>query len=350
MEKNLKTIELYSLHPGIKSLKDCIKYYRLEKLQTKYTFLWNPKSPKYLLVSEQIFYEQKYKNLLRKFYSMDIITIFWAGECIEPDMNIFDYAVCWDDNLHLDDRIARVPPVKEMFHLFVLEKGKNNVTPKDAHKLLQSKDRFCNFIYSNPNAHPMRDRLFYLLSTYKKVDSLGKHLNNASRPGTGYAGHRKETTLLKTNYKFSIAAENAAYAGYTSEKILTAFQAHTVPIYWGNPNVEKEYNKKAFINVQNFPTPEELLNEIRRIDESDELWCQMVSEPWETPEQEAKHDRQMEEYLSFIDHIFNQEFSQAHRVPVGFHPDKYKTCFGVLGKRTDLKNICKRIVYNIVKK
>lgn len=339
----MKTIELYSLHPGIKSLKDCIKYYRLEKLEKKYIFSWNPKSPKYLLVSEQLFYERKYIKLLKKYYSMGVITIYWAGECIEPDMNIFDYAVCWDDNLHLDDRIARVPPVKEMFHLFVLEEGKNNICLEDAHKLLQTKDCFCNFIYSNPNAHPMRDQLFYLLSTYKRVDSFGKHLNNTNHAGTGYAGHRKDTTLLKKKSKFSIAAENATYAGYTSEKILTAFQAHTVPIYWGNPNIEKEYNKKAFINVHNFLTPEDLLKEIKRIDESDELWCQMICEPWETPEQEAKHDQQMIDYLKFLDHIFNQEFSQAHRVPVGFHPDKYKARLGILNSKINIQYAFKKI-------
>ena len=54
---------------------------------------------------------------------------------------------------------------------------------------------------------------------------------------------------FESEYKFSIAFENASYSGYTSEKILEAFAAGTVPIYWGDPDIAKVYNSKAFINL-----------------------------------------------------------------------------------------------------
>lgn len=48
----------------------------------------------------------------------------------------------------------------------------------------------------------MRDKLFYNLSEYKRVDSLGKHLNNVNTKGTGYLGHHKDCVTLKEPYKF----------------------------------------------------------------------------------------------------------------------------------------------------
>ena len=49
----------------------------------------------------------------------------------------------------------------------------------------------------------------------------------------------------KSYYKFTIAAENAAFPGYTSEKLMTSFQAHSIPIYWGNRDVVDEFNPRG---------------------------------------------------------------------------------------------------------
>lgn len=59
---------------------------------------------------------------------------------------------------------------------------------------------------------------------------------------------------MKKPYKFSIAFENAWYPGYTSEKIVTSMLAGTIPIYWGNPDISREFNSASFINCHDFPT------------------------------------------------------------------------------------------------
>ena len=204
----------------------------------------------------------------------DAIRIMSCGEAVYPDMNLFDYAIWHCDTYYIDDRIIMLPLIETekgyMLDTFSeLDDSKKNISPKE---ILSRKKGFCNFIYANPKAHEMRDKLFYELSKYKRVDSLGAHLKNTEIEDTrNIAGWEKESIRLKTPYKFSIAAENATFPGYTSEKIMTSMMANTIPIYWGDPNVRKWFNEKSFINAMKYNSLEELVMRIREIDENDEL-------------------------------------------------------------------------------
>ena len=323
----MKDIYIYVLHPAVNSVEQMIKLFNMSKLSLKYNFVWSKEKPQYVIVSEHIYYKNKYFKELKKYFNEGLILIYWAGECIAPDMNIFDYAVCWDINMQLNDRIVRVPPAKEFFSSFVISDRDNGITKEKAEELFEKKNKFCCFIYSNPQAHFMRDAIFYKISEYKRVDSLGKHLNNVGTEGTGYENHRKETTTLKDNYKFSIAAENAVYDGYVSEKLLTSLQAHTVPIYFGSPYISEQFNPEAFIDVNKFDNLDGLLDEVRRIDASKEAWCNMIRQPWQTEEQVKKDKKQMEDYIAFWDNIFGKNFEECHRKPTGCNPNKYKEWF-----------------------
>jgi hypothetical protein len=81
-------------------------------------------------------------------------------------------------------------------------------------------------------------------------------------------------------YKFSIVFENASHPGYTTEKILNAFLANTVPIYWGNPLVSQDFNPKAMINCHDFESFEWVVEAIRELDQDDARYLQMLSEPF----------------------------------------------------------------------
>jgi len=139
-----------------------------------YDFILDPKNPDYIFASQDIFMNPEamsefryYKDQKEKPY----IYIFFADECATPDMNIFDYAISFDDNFNVDDRCMRY---------YRGTYGLSNVDEaiKNPMQYLAEKTKFCNFIYSNANAHPMRDNLFHKITEYKKVDSLGPHLNN----------------------------------------------------------------------------------------------------------------------------------------------------------------------------
>ena len=69
-----------------------------------------------------------------------------------------------------------------------------------------------------------------------------------------------------TQYEYSICLENGQKNGYFSEKIVDAFMAYTVPIYWGAPDIKNYFPEKSFytIDVTNSSSPTEVLAIISR--------------------------------------------------------------------------------------
>ncbi len=53
-------------------------------------------------------------------------------------------------------------------------------------------------------------------------------------------------------YQFSIVPENSRQSGYYTEKILDAFIAKTVPVYWGCPDIAKHFNTDGIIQFSDY--------------------------------------------------------------------------------------------------
>ena len=131
---------------------------------------------------------------------------------------------------------------------------------------------------------------------------------------------------LKRSYKFDIAAENARFYGYTTEKIMSSFMARTVPIYWGNPLIAEEFNPEAFVNANGMEA-EELLETVRRIDDDDNLWCRMVSAPPMTPVHVSRSELDLKSYRQWTARVFGMNLDDAHRRPEGTWAEIYKNQF-----------------------
>ena len=157
------------------------------------------------------------------------------------------------------------------------------------------------------------------------LDSLGPHLNNRGNK-TSRTSHdwRRLLVEMKRPYKFSIAAENACFDGYVTEKMISSFQSHTIPIYWGSPSVSEEFNHKAFINANNL-SDKELIDVVKNIDTNDELWCEMISQPAMTNAQQSSLAVESERFVKFFAEIFDAcPLEEKKRVPAGFWNDIYK--------------------------
>ncbi len=299
-------------------------YHNLGLDSERFKLIYDKFSPDYLFATEHIFTEWRERIDFKRLYSSKRVVLFWAGECISPDMNIFDYATTFDRDVAFSDRVIR-RPVVSFFGSFNEEPLNKRREITDLH--LREKVRFCNFIYSNPLAHPCRDALFYAISKYKHVDSLGSHLKNCdSQDSRSAADFEAKSVEMKRPYKFSIAAENARYRGYTSEKIITSFLARTIPIYWGDPYVELEFNPKAFINANNLDE-KSLLETVRAIDSDKNLWKEMISQPPMTEEQHDQMLREEARYRQFMEEIFSKPLKSVMRKPQGFWPDNYRRAF-----------------------
>jgi hypothetical protein len=121
----------------------------------------------------------------------------------------------------------------------------------DPELALREKTRFCVFLYSNPVYY--REAFFKALSTYKPIDAPGRSMNNmpAIDAVPGRFDWKTKVDFLR-QYKFVIAFENSSFPGYNTEKLTHAIEADTLPIYWGDPEIERSFNVRRFINAREY--------------------------------------------------------------------------------------------------
>ncbi len=201
--------------------------------------------------------------------------IFYTGENWRPDFWNCDYAFTFD---HLDDaRHYRLP----LYGLFD-DPGRLIKRNFDPRRVLAEKTRFCNFVYSNPLCG-VRNRFFHELSKYKPVDSGGRLCNNIGGPVA-------DKLALVRQSKFTIAFENESYPGYTTEKLTEPMLAESLPIYWGNPLVNRDFNTRSFISAHDWPSMEAVINRVIEIDRDDDLYLEHLREPW-------LHQNRLNEYI-----------------------------------------------------
>ncbi len=309
MKRAKHQVHIYMIHPNVHNAQELYSVLQLEHIdELDYEFIWDTDNPRFIVATELIYTDAMNRREFSRMYNEYVVTIFIASECMAPDLNIFDYAICFDDTIGEGRVISHVP---RGFYREYISKRENDLAHNMAlaRKALLNKSGFCNFIYSNPNGHKNREEIFYAINEYKKVDSLGAFLNN-----TGYSdGQRnilervRNTVELKSNYKFTIAFENATHRGYTSEKIYTSLEAHSIPIYWGNPEIDKIVNERAIINCHRYENFEQVMEKVKEIDSDDNKWCEMICEPWLTKEQEIEERKRKEAYYRFLERIFTQD-------------------------------------------
>ena len=146
---------------------------------------------------------------------------------------------------------------------------------------LESRSKFCAFVVTNPR-QPMRNAAFQWLSQYKSVDSAGRLFNNigpAIFAGLGGGGGELVKVDFYKQYRFVLAYENDSSPGYTTEKLLHAKVAGCVPIYWGDPKVERDFDTGGFIDARGVTTSGELIRLVKEVEENPELWRKKSAVP-----------------------------------------------------------------------
>ncbi len=323
----LPQIRIASMHEWMgRDLDSVIKGLRIKDKQLAARFVIDEENPDYLIASDHAILSHDSCSRLKGYLSrrQDCIFILHTCECIDPDLNVFDYAVCWNRDLKCADRITRcIPYIYSTTHQGT---DTNTLTPEEAKQILEGNPKFCCFMYSH-SSEP-RDSFFHLLSQYKHVDSLGKWLNNTGTQSTRDNSDWYSLSIdIKRGYKFSIAMENAVYRGYTTEKIVSSLQAHSVPIYWGDPTVTELINPKAFINCNDYSSFDEVIERVKEIDSNNDLWLDMVTQPWQTEEQYQKTLQIVGDYEDFMHNIFSQDLKSARRRSIGFWGDSCRFHF-----------------------
>jgi len=228
------------------------------------------------------------------------VSILYCGEAFVPNMLQCDWALGWVlDEIIQNSRHLRTPNYGLYPGYQKLIKPANY----DPVQILHSKSKFCAFVFWNPVG--LRDEFFTRLSAYRRVDAPGRcHHNMPPTAGKAspHAGRWDSTYFTDfvdflQPYKFAIVMGNKFFRGRTDEKPYGAMQANCLPIFWGNPDVEIDFNTKSFINMHECgiplaqQTPENVweckdkmfeyaINEIKRLDQNDSEYIEKLKQPW----------------------------------------------------------------------
>lgn len=168
-------------------------------------------------------------------------------------------------------------------------------------------EKFCNFVYSGGE---FREAVRFLeaLSQYKYIDSSGQLLNNT---GTVV----KDKVEFCSRYKFTIAFENDASPGYVTQQLTDAFAAGSLPVYWGAPDVCREFNPRRFINARDFRNHAELVRYIGHLDRNMDEYLSYFNGPL-FDQGKTGVDGLLDQAALFFRKIFREASAGRHAAPM----------------------------------
>mmetsp|Transcript_16301 Transcript_16301/g.32353 ORF Transcript_16301/g.32353 Transcript_16301/m.32353 type:complete len:261 (-) Transcript_16301:19-801(-) len=206
------------------------------------------------------------------------------------------------------------------------------------------KNTGANFLlYTNSHYIDYREEAALALSKIKPIHVMGKCQGNTSAPPIVHRlqspqcqpyeekkrppsvivvskerEERSNNYIAEREFRFVLMMENANSPGYISEKILDAFMAGSIPIYYGTTEVFDIFNKKAFI-YYDVGNPSDALNRIQYLENNPEEYRRMLEEPIL-----ADGERTIEKYFSFDDSIGHGLLKRRVREKLGF---PHRQCF-----------------------
>lgn len=264
--------------------------------------------PDYVICSSFYFYDYLDKPQVR---------IFFSSENYTPDFNLVDYGISFYP-IDFLDRHYSFPCLVDSFDVFQSLEGKSRDYPDS---ILEEKTYFASLIASHDSVNNLRSDLFYLLSKYKRVESLGELLYNMPNGEKVSRTDGSKREFLK-KCKFTLCCESLKQEGFVTEKILEALEADTIPIYYGSSTITDVINKDAFINLADYETLQEAVDRIIELDNDDEQYLQMLRQPiFADPDFIEKKMQGLEDFLC---HIFDQPLEEAGRRCHAFMPQDYE--------------------------
>jgi hypothetical protein len=192
------------------------------------------------------------------------------GENTRPSFYWSDFSIGFDRII--DDRFLRYP-----FWAWDVDTSKL-LRPFGENRISES-SKFCAFVVSNPVA-PIRNGLFQELSRHRFVHSPGKVFNNCEPlESRGSRNGIQAKNEFLSDFQFTIAAENSTYPGYTTEKPVDAFLAGSIPIYWGDPTIDCDFNPGSFVNFHRYGTITSTVDAVLALAEDSQAIDRMLSTP-----------------------------------------------------------------------
>jgi hypothetical protein len=206
-----------------------------------------------------------YGDFGRAHWGFDGLKAYVTGENMKPDFDQCDLAFTPFD-VAGDERYVRLP-----FYAQVLEDTTKLLGRASACHRRELAEGFCSFVVSNPRSWP-RNRFFKKLNRRRRVDSGGSLFNNVG-------GRVPDKSRFIASHRFNIAFENTETDGYITEKLTDPLLAGTIPIYWGAPDVLRDFNPDCFIHARDFQDLDALADFVLALDADHERQLFHLSAP-----------------------------------------------------------------------
>jgi len=265
-------------------------------LSEKYQVVRDDQNPDYL-----IFGDRNFGSNNTNYDNRNCIKIFYTGENERPWNYRCHYSISFDHDT-FDGKNYRLPlyVIYDYDNHFRDVPNTSNIQRNPSDLLNIPNKGFCSFVVKNGGCEK-RNTWFNKLNNHKGVASGGPLFNNI-----GYVLPRgEESVSAKLNflnsYKFNLCFENSSYPGYATEKLYEALCAKTVPIYWGSPTIECDFNTKAFLNWHDFQDDDLFFEAIKEIDDNPDLYEEMYMQPMFADYQRQNKFFDKDKFLNWFD-------------------------------------------------
>jgi alpha(1,3/1,4) fucosyltransferase len=219
--------------------------------------------------------------------------VLYLGENWRSDRFGADYSISFDHHSETNYRL----PLWQVY-LMIKPELKDRLFNRVRR---QSFDHFCAFAVSNPS-NSLRNSHFDKLHEYKRVESYGKvRTNNLGLINFSkgkYWRDAKDQYFSENTHKFMMAYENTHYPGYCTEKLMDAFLAGSLPLYWGDHKVGNEWNSNAFVHISKLGP--DWIEKVKEIDNNKDLFESIYKEPVFTEEQKFSLEMNLSHFEEWL--------------------------------------------------
>lgn len=168
-------------------------------------------------------------------------------------------------------------------------------------KQKQNKNKFCSALTNNALgyrsiAYP--EFIKFAVSRGLLVESRGNFCQTCPKLN----GDEKDKLQFISDFKFHLTYDNSDVDGWITEKLLHPMSEGVIPIYWGGPDVENEFNVNGFIHVRRFNNLEEVHDRVFQIYKNEELFYDIQTQPC-FPENKIPEHATPEYLLPFLEKI-----------------------------------------------
>lgn len=240
--------------------------------------------------------------------------VYFSVERHLPDWSLCDYALTCHELP--DSRNLRLP-------YYVVESEPDLLVKDDgwADRILSEPRKFCGFLISNPRAKRGARRVAFASRLMERapVDSGGRWANNIGGPLRG--GFPAKRAWLR-GYRFNVCFENESLAGYTTEKITDAMMAGCIPVYWGNPEIARDFNPGSFLNLADHPTEDVLIDRMLAMSGDESAQRALLSQPW-FPDNRPNACYSRDRFNDFIERVVSTPITPVGRRRTWLHPGRW---------------------------